>query len=191
MAKRSPRTTGGKPRRVPVSTKITPDLRDRLDTAAQNAGRTLGNEIERRLEQSCRLKPEHMELLQDERTITALIAIAVSWENLATITGKQWYEDVNTLLAAQAAAHSIMGYFKGLDGSSISGSPDKISPEMSNNIVAVGSLLAELTRDMIKKQPEDRVLSALAALSQTVFGTAIASEKEASEKNNRQKAHST
>jgi hypothetical protein len=49
MPKRSARTPVGEAKRLPISTKITPELRALLQTAADADGRTLGAEIEQRL----------------------------------------------------------------------------------------------------------------------------------------------
>lgn len=170
MAKRSPRTAAGKPRRVPVSTKITPELRDRIDAAATAAGRTLGNEIERRLERSTRFKEELLDILEDERTLVAAAAIAISWSSIETITGRKWYSSVDTLLAAQASAHSVMGIMRAEDGNSISGAPEKINQDQSANIIALGSALAETTRNLIKGLPNEGAANTAIALAEIAFG---------------------
>ncbi|GJE14782.1 hypothetical protein [Methylobacterium longum] len=52
---RSRRARGSEPARAPVTTKITPRLRSRLEASAEKGTRTLGSEIEHRLELSFRL----------------------------------------------------------------------------------------------------------------------------------------
>ena len=52
---RSRRARGSEPARAPVTTKITPRLRNRLEASAAKGTRTLGSEIEHRLDLSFRL----------------------------------------------------------------------------------------------------------------------------------------
>lgn len=64
--KRSTRTPSGEPKRQPVSTKITPDLRARLEAAAAAEGRTLGAEIERRLMASFEPREDLRAIVREE-----------------------------------------------------------------------------------------------------------------------------
>lgn len=173
-----------------VNTRITRELRDKLDAAAAQSGRSVGSEIERRLERSFSVKAEILELFQDEATSTALSAIALSWYSFKIITNRDWYEDVSTLLTAQAAAQTILSHFKSLSGESISGASEKISPEEVPNIISLGALLGEVTRDRIKNRPGDKALPSAVALAETVFGLPQDRAAAPKQKNSRQKTQS-
>ncbi|MCC0809120.1 hypothetical protein FPV16_23455 [Methylobacterium sp. W2] len=112
MAKRSPRTAGGAARRLPVSTKILPDLKERLESEASAGGRTLGSEIERRLEGSFKYRSEHLALFEDERTFHALCAIAATWMTIEDVSGRPWYSNKGTIKTAKHAVDAILDMMK-------------------------------------------------------------------------------
>lgn len=66
MLKRSSRTPTGEAKRLPVSTKITPELRALLQTSAEAQGRTLGAEIEQRLLASFAVEDNLRSLVREE-----------------------------------------------------------------------------------------------------------------------------
>ncbi|MBA9069875.1 hypothetical protein FHR71_003636 [Methylobacterium sp. RAS18] len=172
MAKRSPRTAGGSARRVPVSTKILPDLRDRLEAAATAGGRTLGNEIERRLERSFLFKEELLALFEDEKTFSAACAVAMTWISLENVIGRPWYSDKDTLEVAKVSAASIIGALK----TTSPAPPPAEGSDLDDDARAaarihLGVLLSGKVQRMARKQPVDSGWDdALAALGGELFG---------------------
>ena len=101
-----------KPADIPregVNTRITRELRDKLDEAAAKSGRSVGSEIERRLENSFLIPEEFYRLLENKATSRVLWLIAQSWEVLEILMEKRWYEDQDTLAAAKSSAAAIVG----------------------------------------------------------------------------------
>ncbi|MCJ2042972.1 Arc family DNA-binding protein [Methylobacterium sp. J-078] len=133
-----------------VNTRITKDLREKLDAAAEAGGRSVGSEIERRLERSFKFKEELLALLEDERTFHAVAAIALTWMEIETITGRKWYDSHKTLIAAQAAAGSVVGSIRGADGSTASKAAD--GPELSEEIVSQLRLLGMLNFEKVRRR---------------------------------------
>lgn len=110
MAKKS------KPAEVPregVNTRITRELRDKLDAAAAASGRSVGSEIERRLERS--FVPDTAILLEwagDHKTLSIMTTMLNAWKMLSMATNKPWHDDVDSIEAARHAANLIIDLFK-------------------------------------------------------------------------------
>ena len=74
-----------------------------------------------------------------------------------------------------------------MSGETISGASENISPAEVPNIISLGVLLGEVTRDRIKNRPGDTALPATVALAETVFGLPQDQEAKPKAKNSRQK----
>jgi len=169
MAKKS------KPAEIPregVNTRITKELREKLDAAATAAGRSTGSEIERRLERSFRIKDELLALFEDERTLHAVSAIAMTWIALENATGKPWYHNKDTIEAAQHAAHSIVGMLKPARDAAVVSETEKAVDEVAKSEAKrrLGMLLAEHVRRRIRRDPfDDDIDAAAISIADSLF----------------------
>jgi hypothetical protein len=163
-----------------VNTRITKELREKLDAAAEAGGRSVGSEIERRLERSFKFKEELLSLLDDERTFHAAATIALTWLELETITGRKWYDNHKTLIAAQASAASVVGAIRGTDGSTANKPADgpDLNAEIVNQLRLLGSLNFEKLRRIKKQDPSSTISEAASLLGATLFDEASAQGSE-------------
>ena len=99
----------GKGKRVPLNMRTTQEVRDRLEHAAADSGRSLVQEVENRLEFSF-LGEDAREREMGGRELLALFRMlgAVA-EFIEERTGKKWSEDFDTGLAVQVAWKALIG----------------------------------------------------------------------------------
>ena len=103
-----PRTAVGGGKRVPLSMKTTREIRDMMDQAAKASGRSLAQEVERRLEQSCR--PSLAEEYAGSRYAVKLIEVVVVACRVAEgMTRNSVDEDPETFRLAIQIAHRTFG----------------------------------------------------------------------------------
>lgn len=95
---------GSEPKRAPLSLRTSPELRDKVEKAAERATRSLAQEVEFRLEMSFRsdslLGGEH-----NHRLIKMLNGVIQTVEGR---TGKSWREDAPTFYGVKAAVERVM-----------------------------------------------------------------------------------
>jgi len=82
-----------------LTTRITPETRAAMERAAQKSGRSLSQEVERRLNDSVRYERNRR---SDVRTLAELVAIIA--EKVEIATGKNWLQDAFT---GEALRHGI------------------------------------------------------------------------------------
>lgn len=100
----------GKGKRVPLNMRTTQEVRDRLEHAAADSGRSLVQEVENRLEFSF-LDEDAREREMGGRELHALFRMlgAVA-EFIEERTGKKWSEDWDTGVAVQVAWKVLVGH---------------------------------------------------------------------------------
>jgi hypothetical protein len=165
-----------KPAEVPregVNTRITRDLREKLDAAAAAAGRSTGSEIERRLERSFRFRDELLDVLADPRTLNAAVVIAMTWMDFEDTTGLPWYKNRETLLAAQSSAMSVLSSWRSADGETIERPEDaeRVRDERDKMARMLGITLADRMKHRVSKRdvPEE-VHGVISSLGANLFG---------------------
>jgi hypothetical protein len=86
----------GEGKRVPVMSRTTKELRSKLEDAAAESGRSLGQEVEYRLDASFRRPPGVTEALGGEGPALLGRLIALTVQAVETTTGRSWREDAAT-----------------------------------------------------------------------------------------------
>ena len=119
---RAPQTKRKRPGRPPrgeyvdkrktLSTRITSELRDRLDKSADESGRSLSQEIEFRLEQSFRDEKALYREFGDKSLYMTMRWFALTLDEAQQFTEKPWKKDRETLGIAIKALYRMLG--KGL-----------------------------------------------------------------------------
>lgn len=182
MAKRSPRARDGEPKRVPVSTKLLPALRDMLEEAAAAEGRTLGNEIERRLERSFLYREIMAERLGGDRAVGALEAIAQSWKLIKLMTRQEWWETHENLRMAQVSAQSVLELVKTANGDplykqDLAGSLSEIGKQLDRSQLA--TMLAHVAINWQRgKYDDDDALNRVTDFANQILGDEPVSKAE-------------
>ena len=92
----------GSPKRGSFNTRLRAEIKQQLETEAQNAGRSLSEEIEMRLEQS------FIEDMGSESTRKLMRALALAKEMAEMTTGKNAFRDKATAQAAHTAMTAIL-----------------------------------------------------------------------------------
>lgn len=154
-----------------VNTRITKDLREKLEAAASAAGRSVGSEIERRLETSFKFKEELLALFEDEKTFSAVCAVAMTWISLENVIGRPWYSDKDTLEVAKVSAASIIGALKTTSPAPPPAEGSALDDDARAAArIHLGVLLSGKVQRMARKQPVDSGWDdALAALGGELF----------------------
>lgn len=101
MPKAAPRSV---PRRAPLNMKTTPELRERLESAAEKSGRALTHEVEHRIEKSFAFD----EFLGGPDAAFLAETIAVAVKHVQAMTGKTWREDEYTARQVDGAILNIL-----------------------------------------------------------------------------------
>ncbi|MGA0595152.1 TraY domain-containing protein [Enterovirga sp. CN4-39] len=86
----------GEGKRVPVMSRTTKELRAKLEEAAAASGRSLGQEVEYRLEQSFARPPSTTELLGGPGPALLAKLVAVTTQAVQAQTGASWETDPRT-----------------------------------------------------------------------------------------------
>jgi hypothetical protein len=92
-------------KRSPLNMRTTQELRDQLDTAAAESGRSLAQEVEYRLELSFL---REREIYGNPATEALVKSLVMAIRYVESTTGKRWTDDMETATEAFAAAHSVM-----------------------------------------------------------------------------------
>ncbi len=95
-----------------ISTRLRGDLRGRLEKEAREAGRTLSDEIARRLVRSFSEDERLMERVGGPENLALLMLIAESLKDLHSITMQPWHRDRFTFDHAVAAVGELLSYFR-------------------------------------------------------------------------------
>jgi len=112
MAKKRAPGAGRKPRgdykgkSATLTTRITPETRAAMDRAAQKSGRSLSQEVERRLIDSVRNERNRR---SDVRALAEAVAIVA--EKVEIATGKQWLQDAFTGEALRRGIEVLVRHF--------------------------------------------------------------------------------
>ena len=101
-------------KRKTLSTRITSDLRDRLDKSADESGRSLSQEIEFRLEQSFRAEDAYYREFGDKSLYMTMRWFALTLDEAQQITEKPWKKDEETFGIAIKALWTMLQKRKGL-----------------------------------------------------------------------------
>ena len=101
-------------KRKTLSTRITSDLRDRLDKSADESGRSLSQEIEFRLEQSFRDEKALYREFGDKSLYMTMRWFALTLDEAQQITEKPWKKDEETFGIAIKALWTMLQKRKGL-----------------------------------------------------------------------------
>ncbi len=137
---RAPQTKRKRPGRPPrgeyvdkrktLSTRITSDLRDRLDKSADESGRSLSQEIEFRLEQSFRDQEALYREFGDELVYKMMRWFAIAIDAAQQVTDKSWKNDRETFRIATQAIWTMLR--KGIPESG--GLPDRFADRMGKRL---------------------------------------------------------
>ncbi len=121
---RAPQTKRKRPGRPPrgeyvdkrktLSTRITSELRDRLDKSADESGRSLSQEIEFRLDQSFRDEKALYREFGDKSLYMTMRWFALTLDEAQQITKKPWKKDEETFEIAIKALWTMLQKRKGL-----------------------------------------------------------------------------
>ncbi len=138
---RAPQTKRKRPGRPPrgeyvdkrktLSTRITSELRDRLDKSADESGRSLSQEIEFRLEQSFRAEDAYYREFGDKSLYMTMRWFALTLDEAQQITEKPWKKDEETFGIAANALWTMLR--KGMPESG-AGLPDKRADRMGRRL---------------------------------------------------------
>ncbi len=101
-------------KRKTLSTRITSDLRDRLDKSADESGRSLSQEIEFRLEQSFRAEDAYYREFGDKSLYKTMRWFALTLDEAQQITEKPWKKDEETFEIASKALWTMLQKRKGM-----------------------------------------------------------------------------
>ena len=91
-------------RRKTTSTRMTPEIRARLEEAAAQSGRSLAQEIELRVDQSFLAD----EFLGGPGNATAAKLVGLILQDVEARTGKSWREDKDTYYGAFSAVATVL-----------------------------------------------------------------------------------
>ncbi len=114
-------------RRKTTSTRITPELRAKLDAAAEQSERSLAQEVEIRLERSFAEEKSQAEISDEAvrgvytsfgKLETFLVArlLADAIQTIEAVTGKNWMDDPGAHKHTQEACKTILDTFRPPDG---------------------------------------------------------------------------
>lgn len=98
----------GEGRRVPVMTRTTPEMRERLESAASASGRSLGQEVEYRLELSFLEKDLVERVIGAEHTAAFVRDVVTAASLIETYAERRWNEDRYTRTQVAAAIARLM-----------------------------------------------------------------------------------
>ncbi len=118
-------------KRKTLSTRITSELRDRLDKSADESGRSLSQEIEFRLEQSFRDEDARYREFGDKSLYMIMRWFALTIAAAQQITEKPWKKDRETFRIATNALWTMLR--KGMPESG-GGLPDKLADRMGRRL---------------------------------------------------------
>lgn len=118
MAKSPTRKRTGRPpkagvgKRSQFNTRLSSDLKQRLEAEAQAAGRSLSEEIEIRLGRSFSREEDLYDRFGGVGIYRLMLLLATTLQNVEEITGEKWYEDHQTFDEARGAIEVFFERFR-------------------------------------------------------------------------------
>lgn len=101
----------GEGKRVPLNMRTTQDVRDRLEAAATLSGRSLAQEVERRLEQSFETKQTKSERYGGEHNVALLECLGFLIKGVEHMCGGTWASDPFAHQQVQSAIATLLEAF--------------------------------------------------------------------------------
>ena len=124
-----------------LTTRITPEVRGALESAARESGTSLSQEVELRLRDS--LKREHK---RPPDVLALAEAIAQVIEKIQQRTGRQWREDAWTGQSVRRGIDFLVGHFAALGEAVIPPSVEKAAEKAAEEAAARGLPVIEEDR---------------------------------------------